>query len=243
MHADIDGRMSITIEEEDRLSGSFGPRRRGRWLVSLGAFIGYALFAVAVHLRLLDGLDVAVRHAAIPGGVWGPTQIRAGRVVDALAPTHLAVPLLAVVLGLSLFRRSLRAFVVLAMVGIPVVVVTLGSKWAMAHADPGTVPVGHGSFPSGHMVSIVIAFGVAVLLCRPSTRWGWLLPAAMGGVMGSALILASVHPATDVIGAGLLAAGALAAATTAGLGRWANATRPSAASPERTATALTHDRR
>jgi membrane-associated phospholipid phosphatase len=243
MHAEIDAQMRTTIEEEDHLRRApFGSRRRGRWLVPLGALIGYAVFAGAVHLRLLDGLDVAVRQVAIPGGIWGPTQIRANHVVDTLAPTHLAVPLLAVVLGLCLFRRSLRAFVVLALVGVPVVVVTLGSKWAMAHADPGTVPVGHGSFPSGHLVSIVLAFGVAVLLCRPGTRWGWLVPVAMGCLMGSALVLAAVHPATDVIGAGLLAAGALAAATTAGLGTWANATRPSSARPGRTATALTHDR-
>ncbi len=215
--------MSMTIKE-GRLTGEpDGSRARHRWLLPAVALVGYAVFAVAVHLRLLDGLDLAVRRAAVPGDVWGTTQVRAARVVRALGPLHLAVPLLAVVLGLSLLRRSLRPFVALALVGVPVVIVTLGSKWAMAHADPGIVPVGHGSFPSGHMVSIVIAFGVAVLLCRPGTRWGWLLPVAMGCLMGNALVLASVHPATDVIGAGLLTAGALAAATTAGLGEWAKA--------------------
>jgi hypothetical protein len=67
-----------------------------------------------------------------------------------------------------------------------------------------------------------MVFGLVVLLVRPGTRWGWLLPAMMGCAMGSALILGQVHPATDVIGAGLLAVAALTAASAAGLGRWAS---------------------
>ena len=107
-------------------------------------------------------------------------------------------------------------------VGVPVVIVTLGSKWVMAHWDPGTVPVGHGSFPSGHAVSTITAFGLVVLLLRPGTRWGWMLPAVMGCVMGCALIIASVHPATDVIGAGLLVTAVLTWAAAARLGQWAS---------------------
>jgi membrane-associated phospholipid phosphatase len=220
--------MSITTSKEPRLrEAPSSSGRRRRWLLPAGVLVAYGVFALVVHLRLLDDLDLAVRRAAVPDHTWGPTQVRAARVVDALEPTHLAVPLLALVAGLSLVRRSLRPFVVLALVGVPVVVVTLGSKWVMAHADPGTVPVGHGSFPSGHTVSAVMAVGLAVLLCRPGTRWGWVLPVAMGCVMGSALVLASVHPVTDVIGAGLLAMGALAAATAAGLGQWASKPRRS----------------
>jgi undecaprenyl-diphosphatase len=203
--------------------------RRGRtytrWLVPLGLTLAYALFTVAVHLRLLDSLDVAVRHAARPGEVWGPEQIRAARLVNALQPTHLALLLGLVVTALSLQRRSLRPLGVMAVIGSAVVVVTLGTKWVMAHLDPGTVPVGHGSYPSGHAVFTVTAFGVAVLLLMPGSRWGWLIPAAMGAVMGVALVLAQVHPATDVMGAGLLAAAALASATAASLGRWASASR------------------
>ena len=198
--------------------------RRGRnpWIVPCGLAATYVLFLVAVHLRLLDNLDVSVNHAASPGGVWGPKQIRAARVVRALQPTHLAVPLLLVVAAFSLLRRSLRPLGSMLVVGVPVVVATLGSKWAMAHWDPTPGPVAHGSFPSGHMVSAVTAVGVLVLLLRPGTRWGWMLPAAMGCVMGSALVLAWVHPVSDVLGAGLLAAAALTAATAARLGQWAN---------------------
>jgi membrane-associated phospholipid phosphatase len=149
-------------------------------------------------------------------------QVRAARVVSALQPTHLAFSLLISVAAWSLLRRSLRPLGVIAVVGGPVVLVTLASKGVMAHWSPGTEPVAHDSFPSGHMAGAVTAFGVVVLLVRPDTRWGWLLPGTMGCVMGTALVLASVHPVTDVLGAGLLATAVLTGATAATLGPWAS---------------------
>lgn len=198
-------------------------RRRAKWIIPLAVTACYVLFALAVHLRVLDALDTAVRRAARPGDVWGLVQIRAARVVHALPPARLGLPLLLIVAVLSLRRRSLRPLVVVAAVGVPVASVTLGTKWVMAHTDADTAPVGHGSFPSGHTVGIIIVFGLLVLLLRPSTRWGWMLPAVMGCGMGCALVLASVHPATDVIGAGLLALAALTGARAASLGQWASA--------------------
>jgi membrane-associated phospholipid phosphatase len=197
-------------------------RARTRWIIPVGVIACYALFALGVHLRMLDALDMAVRSASRPGDVWGPLQIRAAQVVHGLQPARLALPLLLLVAVLSLFRRSLRPLAVMAVVGVPVAIVTLGTKYVMAHSDPSTTPVGHGSFPSGHMVSIIIVFGLVVLLLRPRTRWGWMLPAVVGSLMGCALVLAAVHPATDVMGAGLLAVAALASARAAGLGQWAS---------------------
>jgi membrane-associated phospholipid phosphatase len=110
----------------------------------------------------------------------------------------------------------------MAVIGGLVIIVTLGTKWLMAHTETTATPVAHGSFPSGHAVSIIIVFGIVVLLLRPGTRWGWMLPAVMGCLMAWALIVASVHPATDVVGAILLAVAALGAAKAAGLGQWAS---------------------
>ena len=200
-------------------------RTRSQWIIPVAIAVCYALFALAVHLRMLDDLDTAIRSASRPGDVWGPLQIRAAHVAHGLQPARLALPLLLVAAVASLLRRSLRPWAVMAVVGVPVAIVTLGTKYVMAHSDPGTVPVGHGSFPSGHMVSILIVFGLIVLLLRPRTRWGWILPAVMGCLMGCALVLADIHPATDVIGAGLLAVAALASASAAGLGQWASVRR------------------
>jgi membrane-associated phospholipid phosphatase len=190
-----------------------------KWIIPSSVMVCYVLFAVAVHLRLLDGLDLAVRDAARTREEWGPQQTRAARVVGALEPSHLALPLGLVIAVLSLLRRSLRPFVVAAVVGLPVVLVTVATKWAMRRWDSNIFPVGHGSFPSGHVVAVIMAFGLAVLLVRPHTVWGWVLPIVMGCAMGAALIVARVHPATDVLGAGLLAGAALTAATATRLGQ------------------------
>src|SRR4051794_30427618 len=83
-------------------------RRHSRWIVTFGLAASYVLVTVAVHLRLLDDLDVAVLHAARPGGVWGPVQIRSASVAGAFRPTHLAAPLVLVVTAFSVHRRSPR---------------------------------------------------------------------------------------------------------------------------------------
>ena len=211
-------------------------RTGSRWVVPTGATACYLLFTLAVHLRLTDGLDIAVRRAARPHDVWGPVQARAGRLVRDLPPSHLALGLLLLVAVLSVTRRSVRPFAVAALVGVPAVIVTLATKWSMAHAEAAAGPVGHGSFPSGHAVSAIVATGTALLLVRPGARWGWALPAATGVLMGSALILASVHTATDVIGAGVLAVTVLTSAGAARLGQWARYGRqdPARRRPPRT---------
>src|SRR5262249_50321067 len=153
-----------------------------------------------------------VRSVLHTGEVWGPAQIRAARLVHGLQPAHLVAPLVLVVAVLCLVRRSLRPLAVMAVVGGLVVIVTVGTKWIRAHTETNAAPVAHGSFPSGHAVTIIVVFGIVVLLLWPRTRWGWMLPAVMGCLMGWALVVAWVHPATDVVGAILLAVAALGAA-------------------------------
>jgi membrane-associated phospholipid phosphatase len=210
--------------QERTAAGIVSMSRRGRtkWIIPVAVAACYVLFTLAVHLRMLDFLDLAVRSAAHAGHVWGPVQIRAARIVHGLQPPHLVVPLVLVVVVLSLVRRSLRPLAVMAVVGGLVITVTLGTKWLMAHTDTTATPVAHGSFPSGHAVSVIVVFGIVVLLLRPRTRWGWMVPAIMGCLMAWALIVASVHPATDVVGAILLAVAALGTAKAAGLGQWAS---------------------
>jgi membrane-associated phospholipid phosphatase len=204
----------------------------GRWFIPAGIAACYVGFAVTVHLRMLDGLDIAVRRASYPGDQWGSLQLDAARFARMFRPTHLVLPLLLLVAAVSAFRRSLRPFVVLAVFAAPVAVATAGTKFVMRRWDSGIYPVGHGSFPSGHTVAMTAAFGLAVLLVRPGTRWGWLVPIVMGAAMGSALIIAPTHPTTDVIGAGLLVTAALTAATAADLGHWAAFPRYRKVEPE-----------
>jgi membrane-associated phospholipid phosphatase len=100
-----------------------------------------------------------------------------------------------------------------------VTILTLGTKFALARPDPHATPFGHGgSFPSGHTVSVIVAFGLGVLLLRPGTRCGWILPAFIGCLMCWALVVVAMHWATDVVGGGLLAVAALGSARATGLG-------------------------
>lgn len=200
--------------------------RRAKWIVPASAACCYLLFTVAVHLRMLDTLDLAFRHAFHVGEVWGIGQTRAARVVNDLAPNRLALALVICTAILSLARRTARPIVVVAVVGAATVMVTEATKWIMAHSDPGAPPVAHGSFPSGHEVTVIVVFGLLVLLFRPDTRWGWIFPGFMAVVAGSVLILAWVHPVTDVLGGALLAIAALTCAPAAGLGQWASGKRP-----------------
>ena len=59
------------------------PTRGGatRWIIPVGIAACYALLTLAVHRRLLDDLDLAIRDVYRPENVWGPLQIRAHRFV------------------------------------------------------------------------------------------------------------------------------------------------------------------
>ena len=195
--------------------------RRVTWLAAGGLAAGYVVFGLAVHLRVLDSFDVAVRHRARPGGWWGPEQIEASRAVSALTPLRFALLLLLVVVAVSLARSSLRPLGLAGLVGGFAIAATVSTKWVMAHADTGRTPVAHDAFPSGHVVSATMGVGLAVLLLRPAPRWSWSLAVLAGAVVGTALVFADVHPATDVLGGGLLAGATLTAAAAAGLGPWA----------------------
>jgi membrane-associated phospholipid phosphatase len=171
---------------------------------------------------MVDSLDIAVRNATHAGDAGGLARLRANQVVRALSPDHLAVPLLLIGAVVSLRRRSLRPFAVMAVVGGLAIFVTLGTKWVMAHTEGNQWPIPHGSFPSGHAVSVIVAFGLAALLLWPGTHWSWLLPAFIGSLMSAAIVVAATHPATDVVGAGLLGIAVLGCARAAGLGQWAS---------------------
>jgi membrane-associated phospholipid phosphatase len=213
--------------QERTAAGILSTNSRGRtkWIIPVVVATCYALFTLAVHLRMLDFLDSAVRRAARPGDVWGPLQVRAAVVAQGLQPAHLVVPLVLVVAAVSLVRRSFRPIVVMAIVGSLAIGVTLGTKWVMSHTDTHATRVAHGHFPSGHTVSVIVAVGLVVLLLRPRTRWGWMLPAVMGCLMGYSLVVIAMHPLTDVVGGFLLAGAALGTARAADLGPWATTGR------------------
>jgi membrane-associated phospholipid phosphatase len=120
-------------------------------------------------------------------------------------------------------QRSFRPGIFVTGVCLTNVALTVVTKTVVGRPDPhGLLATDYGgSFPSGHMTSVFVCFGLAVLLARSSAgRWVWLVPALAGGLMGTALLLQAAHWLTDLVGGGLLAICVLAVATASGWSRW-----------------------
>lgn len=185
-----------------------------RW-IALGSAIAFAALAVCVDRGLVDTFDSIVRGLARPHDVWGPAQIRADLVVEGLRPTVMAGLLAVFAVACCIKRRSMRPATFVGVVCLSSAMVAVAVKLAVRRADPhGLLALDGGSFPSGHMIGVIVCSGMIVLLTLPRAgRWRWLIPALVGGLMAASLVLQAAHWSTDVVGGALLASGALALAS------------------------------
>jgi membrane-associated phospholipid phosphatase len=192
------------------------------WLIAAGSASAFAALAVAVHLGLLNALDSIVREWARPNDIWGTAQVRADIIVEGLRPVVLAGLLAAFTLAYCIKRRSLRPGAFIGTVYTATVALSVATKWAIGRPDThGFVANNGGSFPSGHVVSVIVCLGLIALVTLPQARpWVWLVPAVGGTVMGICLVLQAAHWSTDVVGGGLIATAVLAAAAASGWSRW-----------------------
>ena len=195
-----------------------------RWWMALGSAGAFTALAVAVHLGLLNTFDSIVREWARPHDVWGSAQLRADLVVEGLRSAVLAALLAAFTVAYCMRRRSWRPAALVGGVGLATVALTVATKTAVRHPDPhGLLGTNGGSFPSGHMIAVIVCLGLPVLVAQPRPgRWIWLIPALGGSLMGACLLLQAAHWATDVVGGGLLSIGVLAVTTASGSTRWSH---------------------
>ena len=184
------------------------------WRLAVGSLGAFTALAVSVHLGLLNTLDAIVREWARPHNVWGTSQLRADLVVEGMRPVVMAALLAAFTVAYCIKRQSLRPVLFVGGVGLTTVALTLATKAMVARPDPhGLIGNEGGSFPSGHMIGVIVALGIVVMLAQPPVgRWVWLIPALAGGLMGASLLLQAAHWSADIVGGGLLATGALAIA-------------------------------
>ncbi len=158
-----------------------------------------------VATGMTQPMDDAARELFRPGDRWGDTQTRFGYMVDGLAPP-ITAPLLAVGSALAAWRRrSLRPLVFAGATGGLAVALTLAAKAAMQRPD------GHGdlhgsasSYPSGHLVMLLVCAGCLLLIFAPRARRLW---AALGPVvvlMGVSILVVAMHWLTDVVASALL---------------------------------------
>jgi membrane-associated phospholipid phosphatase len=185
-----------------------------KW-IAFGSAIAFIALASCVDLGLLSAFDATVRDWARPHDVWGPAQLRADLVVEGLRPVMVAALLAVFTMACCVKRRSLRPAAYVGIVCTSAVTLTVAAKIAVGRPDPhGLLATDGGSFPSGHMIGVIIGLGLVVLLVLPSARrWVWLIPALGGGVMAACLLLQAAHWSTDIVGGALLATGVLAVAS------------------------------
>jgi len=187
-----------------------------RWLLGLTAALGAIAFLVLsaiVAAGLTQSLDDSARELFRPGDRWGDTQARFGYLVDGLAPP-ITAPLLAVGSAIAAWRTgSLRPLIFAGATGSVAVALTLAAKAAMDRSD------GHGdlhgvatSYPSGHMVMLLICAGCLLLLYVPRARWSWLALGLVVGMMGIAILGVAMRWLTDVVASVLLGVTVLAVA-------------------------------
>jgi undecaprenyl-diphosphatase len=207
---------------------------RRSWSVTLVALVGFALLTVLVVVGATRGLDVAVRDVMRPQDRWGERQVAADVVVEGLRPEVLLMVLL--VVGATATARSRSwyplAYVVLLAGGaaLPALVV----KVAVARTDPHDQMSSIGSFPSGHVLFVlVVLWGITALAAADGHWWVRLMVWAATALMGVALLVQAAHWATDVIGGVLLGTAVLGTAHRSPLGapgRRGSATAASAGS-------------
>jgi membrane-associated phospholipid phosphatase len=182
------------------------------------AGVAFAALAISVHLGLLDTFDSIIREWARPNDVWGAAQLRADYVVEGLRPVVVAGLLAAFTIAFCVIRRSLRLALFISGIWLVTMAITTAAKLAVGRPDThGIVNSLGGSFPSGHTSSVIVCFGLVVLVARPRAgRWFWLIPAFVGGLMGVALVVQAAHWSTDILGGALLATVVLVAASASG---------------------------
>ncbi len=178
------------------------------WIIAIALAATFVTCAVLVSQGRLSGLDAALRQLARPDDIWGTTQIRADLVIEGLRPTVLLVIMALFTTICCAIRRSISPALIGTAGFLIAASATLAVKLIVGRPDPhGYVAAYSGSFPSGHVVTIVVSLGLAALVLRPQAPW-WvlLLPAAVSGtLMGLCLLIQSAHWASDVFGGQLLA--------------------------------------
>jgi membrane-associated phospholipid phosphatase len=193
-----------------------GPvRSRVILVVIVVAAAALTVLTLLVATHTTQRLDVAARDYFRPHDEWGPLQRRADLVVEGLKPRNIALLLVVAAVATSIWERSWRPVAYAALLGGVTGGLTLIVKFMLQRPDPHyeMTAVG-GSFPSGHMVTVLVSLGGAVLLVWQRSRWWhWVVVALVALTMALSMLVQAAHWFTDLVGGVLLATAVLAAAS------------------------------
>lgn len=208
------GRSTASMSSPSPSAVGRQPDRRPTFVATAAATaVAFVLLSVVVAAGLTQPLDTAAREVFRPGDVWGPTQQTFGYLVDGLAPPITAT-LLALGSAIAAWRAgSVRPLVFAGATAGLAVGLTLVTKPVLGRSD------GHGdlhgmasSYPSGHLVMLLVVLGTLVLLFAPRSRWLWVGVGLLVLLMGVAILVVAMHWLTDLVASALLGAMVLALA-------------------------------
>ncbi|WP_406832172.1 phosphatase PAP2 family protein [Pedococcus sp. KACC 23699] len=183
--------------------------------VAMGAFCCFVALGVLVATGASQASEAGVISELRPHDAWGPAQVRWSPWMSRLRPERMYLVLTVTTLAASAWRRSARPAIFATTLAGTSVVLTLVSKLALDRPDPhGFVTGSGGSYPSGHMVAVLVCLAGCQMILWPRVRWwGWLPVALAGTLMAVALLVSAAHWPTDVLGGGLLSFAIVAAAS------------------------------
>ena len=185
----------------------------GSWWLAAGSA---ALFVVLTALVVTDtthAVDSWGIRELRPGLVWGSGQVWLAPWMTRLEPVRMYALLAVVAVVLSVRRRSWWPLAFAAAITAVSSVLAVVLKNLVHRGDPvGYVPPTGGSYPSGHMIAIVVALGGCLLLLfRRVPWWLWLLVAAAAGCLALTMLVIAAHWPSDALGGVLLGVAVVAA--------------------------------
>lgn len=190
-----------------------------RTIATAGAAFAALTALVAAHAT--EPADTEAAQWFRPHDVWGPTQALLVPVIDGLQPARAVVLLVLVSVAASLWRSSWRPMAFAAVVVVGAASSSVVVKFALHRPDPhAQMSALGGSYPSGHVVALLVCLGAAVLVLSGGRArwWQWALVAACCAVMSAALLFTAAHWLSDVVGGAFLGVAVLAGASVLPLG-------------------------
>lgn len=186
------------------------------WAVLANACVAlFVVLTLVVVSGAADSLDGTVARRFRPDEAWGEPQDRVAPWLTRLAPERMFALSAVTCLAVAARRRSWDSVAFGAVTGLCSVAATLLVKVALARVDPlGGISPDGGSYPSGHMVAVVVSVATCLLVLLRRVRWWcWLVLSVPSGVMAVSLVVTTSHWVSDVVGGALLAGAVVATAT------------------------------